>query len=184
MKAQAATLREIAHSKLRRLLARNKTFNCAERDVGDMALFYKAQNRKSSPRRRGPAEVLEIDEAGATVSFQRQNSKVARYCGSKRTKDSEVTGRDERFLSTPGGPWMGPLDGDTWLTPALQENVPSDQKMGDGEVPTESGGKSTDVTEDPSMASPHLIPVPGSPTHSGDPALPPIWGFQQYLCPL
>ena len=34
MRAQEATLKEIANSKLRRLLARNQTFNCAEIDVG------------------------------------------------------------------------------------------------------------------------------------------------------
>ena len=36
MRAQEATLKEVANSNLRRLLARNKTFNCAEIDVGDM----------------------------------------------------------------------------------------------------------------------------------------------------
>ena len=35
-RAQEATLKEVANSKLRRLLARNKTSNCAEIDVGDM----------------------------------------------------------------------------------------------------------------------------------------------------
>ena len=58
----------------------------------------------------------------------------------------------------------------------LPEDVPNDHEMGDGEVPTESGGKSTDVAEEPSMASPRLIPVPDSPTNSGGPALPPIIG--------
>ena len=77
LKAQASTLKEIAKIKLRRLLAQNKTFDCAEINVGDMALSYKAQNRKSSPRRRGPAKVLEIDETGETVPFQSQNFKVA-----------------------------------------------------------------------------------------------------------
>ena len=49
MRAQEATLREVANSKLRRLLAHNQTFSCAEIDVGDMVLFFKAQSRKSSP---------------------------------------------------------------------------------------------------------------------------------------
>ena len=35
MRAQEATLKEIANNKLRRVLPRNKTFNCAEIDVGD-----------------------------------------------------------------------------------------------------------------------------------------------------
>ena len=49
MRAQEATLEEVANSKLRRLLARNDTFKCAGIDVGDMVLFYKAQNTKSLP---------------------------------------------------------------------------------------------------------------------------------------
>ena len=73
MRAREATLKEVTNSKLRRLLARNKTSNCTEIDVGEMALFYKAQSRKNLPRRRGPARVLEIDESGVAVSFQSQN---------------------------------------------------------------------------------------------------------------
>ena len=49
-KAQGATLEEIGNGGLRRFLSHNKTFNCAEIDVSDMALFYEKQNRKSSPR--------------------------------------------------------------------------------------------------------------------------------------
>ena len=70
MRPQEATLKEVANSKLGRALARNKTFNCAEIDVGDMVLFYKAQNPKSLPRRRGPAIVLQMDESGVAASFQ------------------------------------------------------------------------------------------------------------------
>ena len=67
MRAQEATLEGVAESKRRRLLARDKTPNCAEIDVGDMALFYKAQNMKSLPRWRGPAKVIEMDESGVTA---------------------------------------------------------------------------------------------------------------------
>ncbi len=56
MRAQEATLKEVAKSKLRRLLARNKTFNCAEIDVSDMVLFHEAQNKKSLPPMEGPGE--------------------------------------------------------------------------------------------------------------------------------
>ena len=69
MRAQEATLKEVANSKLRRILAHNQTFNSSDVKVGDMVIFYKAQNRKSSPRWRGPAKVLELDETGATVNF-------------------------------------------------------------------------------------------------------------------
>ena len=78
MRAREASFKENANSKLRRLLAHNETCNCAEIDVGDMAFCYKAQNWMSSLRRRGPAEVLEIDKTGVTVSRQSQNFKVAR----------------------------------------------------------------------------------------------------------
>ena len=61
MRAQEATLKEAPNSKLRRLPARNKTFNCAEIGMGDMVLFYKARNRESLPRWRGPAKVIKMD---------------------------------------------------------------------------------------------------------------------------
>ena len=79
MRAQEATLKEVAKSKLRRLLARKATHSCTEIDVGDIVLFYKAQDRGSLRRRRGPAKVLEMDESGVAMSFQSQTFKVARY---------------------------------------------------------------------------------------------------------
>ena len=167
-------MKEIVNSKLRRPLSRNKTFNCAEIDVGGMLLLYKAQNRKSSPRWRGPTEVLDIDETGATVSFQSQNFKAARYCVRKQMKDSEVTESCGKFFSAPGYPWMGPRGGGNGLAPILPEAAPKDNAMGDGELPTESGGKSTDTTEEASIASPRLIPKPESPTNSGETAIPSI----------
>ena len=78
MMAQEAALKEIANSKLRRLLAFNKTFNCTDVKVGDSVLFYKAPHRKSHPRWRGPAVVLDIDDTGALVKYQTQTFKVAR----------------------------------------------------------------------------------------------------------
>ena len=71
---------------------------------------------------------------------------------------------------------MGPLEGDTGLVLMLPEDAPKDNEMGDGELPAESGGKSTDTTEEPAMASPRLIPIPEPPTNSGEPALPPVMG--------
>ena len=38
--------------------------------IGVSASFYMAVNRKSTPRRRGPAFILGIDEAGGTRKFQ------------------------------------------------------------------------------------------------------------------
>ena len=41
MRAQEAALKETANSKLRRLLAYNKSFSCADIAVGDTLLLYK-----------------------------------------------------------------------------------------------------------------------------------------------
>ena len=75
-----AALKEVADCHLRRPLASNKLFNCADAHVGDSAPPLKAPNRESAPRRRGPAKILDIDDAGATVKFQSQTFKVSRYC--------------------------------------------------------------------------------------------------------
>ena len=50
MMAQEAALKEVANSKLRRLLAQTKTLNYTEIKVGDSVLFYKASHQKSQPR--------------------------------------------------------------------------------------------------------------------------------------
>ena len=68
-------------------------------------------------------------------------------------KYSEETESDGKFIPTPGDPWMGPLEGDTGLTPMLPEAAPKENEMGDGELPTESGGESTETTGGPAMAS-------------------------------
>ena len=44
--------------------------------VGDSVLFYKASHRKSAPRRRGPAKILAVDDAGATVKFHGRTFRV------------------------------------------------------------------------------------------------------------
>ena len=56
-----------------------------------------------------------------------------------------------------GDPWMSQLNDGGGLAPVIQE--------GKGKT-TESGGRSTVDTDEPSMASPRLIPVPGSPPRS------------------
>ena len=42
--AQEAALKEIANSRLRRLLAFTKSFTCADVKIGDAVLFHKAQS--------------------------------------------------------------------------------------------------------------------------------------------
>ena len=47
IRAQEAALAGVANSKLRRLLAYNKTFDCIDIKVGDSVLLYKAPQRKA-----------------------------------------------------------------------------------------------------------------------------------------
>ena len=71
--AQEAALKQVANSKLRRLLAHNKTSNCADIKVGDAVLCPKAPHRRSQQRWRGPALILDIDETGVMVKYQTQS---------------------------------------------------------------------------------------------------------------
>ena len=52
MMAQEAALKEVANIKLRRLLAHNKSFRCADVRVGGTVLPYRAANGQSAPRRQ------------------------------------------------------------------------------------------------------------------------------------
>ena len=88
--AHATIPKGVANSKLRRLLAHNTSFNCADVKVGDAVLLHKAPNRDGAPRRRGPSEILDIDETGATVKFQSQTYKVARKCVRKKAGAQDV----------------------------------------------------------------------------------------------
>ena len=54
MMAREAALKEIANSKLRRILAFNDSFKSAGVRLGGEVLFYRAPSRKSAPRWRGP----------------------------------------------------------------------------------------------------------------------------------
>ena len=60
------------------------------------------------------------------------------------------------------------------MVPVLPEDVPKEDEMRDGDLPTESGGKSTNPAEEPAMASPRLIPTPEPPANSGEPVFPHI----------
>ena len=89
---------EIAENKLLRLLARNKSVDCADNAAGDSLLLYVAQSRKVSPRWVGPAKILGIDETGVAVSLQSRLFKVGRYCVRKRFVETDVT--DEKWKSS------------------------------------------------------------------------------------
>ena len=68
-KSRMMAQEEVATGELRRLLARNKSCECADVRIGDAGPFHEAMKRKSSPRWRGPAMILAIDETAATVKF-------------------------------------------------------------------------------------------------------------------
>ena len=70
----------MAGGKLRRLLARNKSFNCTGVKIGNAALVYETANGKSALRGRGPAKILDVDQTGATAKPQSQTFIVARLC--------------------------------------------------------------------------------------------------------
>ena len=71
MMAQGAALKETtdevlqAHSRIRRLSAFSESVTCADVKIGAAAPLCNAQGKKSAPRRRGPASILDIDGAGA-----------------------------------------------------------------------------------------------------------------------
>ena len=139
MRARDATLKESARSRLRRLLARNKSFNCADIAAEDFVLFRRAQSRKISPRWRGPAKILEIDRAGVTVSFQSQTFKEARYCVRKRLKATDVADDECEDSLRRDSPWMESPAGGNGLVPDTNENRTDDAEMVDGDKPTDNG---------------------------------------------
>ena len=90
IRAQEAALAGVANSKLRRLLAYNKTFDCIDIKVGDSVLFYKAPQKKRNPRWRGSATILDNDECGVTMKSQSQYFKVARYCVRRKVEEKDL----------------------------------------------------------------------------------------------
>ena len=90
MMAQGAALEEIANSRLRRLLAYNKSFVRTDLKIASSALPYTAQRKKGGPRWRGPALISDVDETGAAAKFQSQTQKVARFCVRERVEAGDV----------------------------------------------------------------------------------------------
>ena len=55
MMARGTAVKEIAISRLRRLLARNQSISCPDVQIVDTVLCYEASRKKSTPRWRGPS---------------------------------------------------------------------------------------------------------------------------------
>ena len=101
MMEQEAALKGVASSKLRCLLAYNKFLDRADVAIGDSVLLHKTvnrrgaghktANRRGSGRRRGPAEIPDIDETGVTVKFRSRTFQVARFCVRKKMKGKNAS---------------------------------------------------------------------------------------------
>ena len=77
MMAQEVALKEVANSKRRRLLAHRKAARCAGVKIGHSVRLQKAPNRKSLPKWRGPACILDIYEMGKAVRYLSRTFGVA-----------------------------------------------------------------------------------------------------------
>ena len=75
--AQAATSKEIADNKLRRLLAHNNACECADAHVGDKSIIYGQIGQKSATQWRGPEDVMDMDEIRVSVKTHSQTFKEA-----------------------------------------------------------------------------------------------------------
>ena len=63
--------------------------------IGVAVLLYKAMNRKSTPRWRGPAKISDVSE---TVKFQSQTFKEARHCARQNAEEKDVEGAESNPL--------------------------------------------------------------------------------------
>ena len=107
MRAQEATVKEVANSKLRRLRAYNKSYNSLDINIGDSALFFESRGRNSLPRWREPAEFLDADETGATVTFRGRAFKVARLCVRNQLTEKDVSDEARQNSLRRGDPMDG-----------------------------------------------------------------------------
>ena len=108
MMALEAALKFVAYSKLRHLLACNKSFNRADVPTGESVLFNRRMcqlNRRGAPSQCGPAKISGIDEKGLTATFQSQTFKVSRFCARKKAgaQDVEAAGWSPVLLSRERG---------------------------------------------------------------------------------
>ena len=103
MRGREAALKEVANSKLPRLLATYKSFRCTDVAIGDSVLSYTVQSRKGSPRRRGPAKILDVGETGMTITFLGQKFEAARYCARRRLDGANAREEGWQTVVADGG---------------------------------------------------------------------------------
>ena len=154
--AQEAAPHEVANSEFRRLPARNKSPCCADVKVGDSALFYKAVNRKRTPRRRSLAKISDVDDAGATVKFQSQTFKGARYCARRKVEAQDV----ETAEGDPASAKSGTRDGVPGIEPRTEQKCAESALEGIGGNKVTSRG----ALGGNASGSPRKVTVPVSPS--------------------
>ena len=161
MIAQKAALEEVANSELRRLLARNMSFNCT--DVPDTPTFYKTANRLSTPRWRAPATIPDIDDAETTAKFQGQSPESARYSVRKGMEGGDVSEAD--WNPAPGT--MCPWNGSPFEDSEIDQEFAGIARRATGDQDVPSSGPPQDGfgvhARGSSSDSPRLIPAPNSP---------------------
>ena len=84
-------------------------------------------------------------------------------------KDSEIKEEEGRARAILEERRMDPIVGELGLSPSLQAALPKGCELKPGELPTMNGGKATDASDEHAMASPRMIPIPESPSRSGEP---------------
>ena len=157
---------------LRRLLAYSKSFICADIAGGDSVLACETQSREVFPRWRGPTKLFDIEETGATATFQRQTFEVARYCVRKRLDRKDVHEDEWQNTKRTGDPRMSRPPACPDMTQARGFVVGKSMDLVEIEQDAGVVGPSADLMRKHSITSPRLIPVPESPTLSI--RLPPV----------
>ena len=88
--ARGAALKGVSYIKFRILSAYNKPLRCTDVQNSSTMRAYTIAYREGAPNWRGPAKIMAIDDTGATVKFQAQTLKVARYCFWKKVGEEDV----------------------------------------------------------------------------------------------
>ena len=119
---------------------------------------FKAQGKKSAPRRMGPSLILDIDETGVTAKFQSQTFKVARFRVGAKGREQDVGGAELDPLQPRFRQFVADLGSQLRLV-----DVGKDMEVG------REDGNSTLSTGTPERGSgprPEMIPIPETPTLS------------------
>ena len=83
--------------------------------IGDSVPFYVAVHRKSTPKGRGPAKIIGVDDAGSSMArpgvakakFLSQTLKAVRYCVRRQASAQDVGGVDWNPASEAPDFWGG-----------------------------------------------------------------------------